>query len=218
MSDPTGQVPIEAEFSPSDYLADIDALRTMIEKGRTVMFSPDVRVDREQALSLIAQLRAAIPIAIGRADEVLEKAEAELATARKQAAQQRDQAEADATRLRAEAKAEGEALVARAKAEADKTRDAAKTEADAMLETARARAAELVGQEAVLAQATTQAADIVAEAQATADQLRSGAEAYCEERLSQLAAELSRFASLLGALDAQVEAGRRRLQRRSAHD
>ncbi|NKY06431.1 hypothetical protein HF998_05500, partial [Cellulomonas hominis] len=69
---------------------------------------------------------------------------------------------------------------------------------------ARRRAAELVEQEAVVAQAADRAAEIVREAEETARGLRRDADDYCDRRLADFEIDLGKVLS-------QVQAGRAKL-------
>ncbi|HLS48770.1 MAG TPA: ATPase [Actinomycetaceae bacterium] len=92
-------------------------------------------------------------------------------------------------------------------AEADAVLQRAKAEADALLAEAHRRAQELVGREQVVALAQERAHQIIADAEEQAAQLARDADDYCDRQLAQ-------FEIDLGAIGAQVQAGRQRLASR----
>jgi F0F1-type ATP synthase membrane subunit b/b' len=63
----------------------IDDLAALIENARTTPLSTNVKVDRDQALGLVTELRDNLPTQVARADEVLADAERSLADAHRQA-------------------------------------------------------------------------------------------------------------------------------------
>lgn len=63
----------------------IDDLAALIENARTSPLSTNVKVDRDQALGLVAELRDGLPTQVARADEVLADAERSLQDAHRQA-------------------------------------------------------------------------------------------------------------------------------------
>lgn len=92
-------------------------------------------------------------------------------------------------------------------AEAAQARAAAREEGERIEAAARRRAEELVGEQAVVAQAEQRAAEIVAAAEDRAAELRREADDYCDRRLAD-------FEIDLGKLVAQVQAGRAKLAHR----
>lgn len=93
-------------------------------------------------------------------------------------------------------------------AEADAMLQRARAEADELLAEAQQRAAQLVSQEQVVALAEERANDIIAAAEEKAAQLARDADDYCDRQLAQ-------FEIDLGAIAAQVQAGRQRLASRA---
>ncbi len=89
-------------------------------------------------------------------------------------------------------------------AEVDDVRARARAEAERIVVDARARAAEILGADAVVVAARAEAARLVAEAEATAVRLRREADDYCDRRLAD-------FEIDLGRVLAQVQAGRAKL-------
>ncbi|PFG43719.1 hypothetical protein ATJ88_2426 [Isoptericola jiangsuensis] len=63
----------------------IDDLAALVENARTSPLSTNVKIDRDHALGLVADLRAAVPTQVARADEVLADAEQALDDAHRQA-------------------------------------------------------------------------------------------------------------------------------------
>ena len=92
-------------------------------------------------------------------------------------------------------------------AEADAARESARQEGERFEAAARRRAAELVGEQSVVAQAEQRAAEIVAAAEQKAAELRREADDYCDRRLAD-------FEIDLGKVLAQVQAGRAKLAQR----
>lgn len=74
-----------APLTPSDLLDVFDELAGLLENARPLLMSSDVRVDREQALGLVDELRQSLPTQIERADEMLAQARSEREDARRQA-------------------------------------------------------------------------------------------------------------------------------------
>jgi cell division septum initiation protein DivIVA len=87
----------------------------------------------------------------------------------------------------------------------------ARHQAAALLDQARGRADELVTKEQVHAEAEARAAALLAESETKAAELMRNADDYCDRKLAQ-------FEIDLGALVAQVQAGRERLASRAASD
>ena len=228
--------PITNTFASSGHLADLDALTALIQNARSATFSSDIRIDRDQANALLARLRKSLPVAIGQADELLRKADAEFAAAQDGAALLRTdahnqaeelltstQAQVDELRaaantevaeLRSAAQAEIAQQQAISEADIEQRRNRAIAEAESILEAARTRAAELIDEETVVAQAKAQAASILSEATTNAHQLRTDADLYCDERLAALGNELMQVSARVNATISQVEAGRDRLKSR----
>jgi nucleotide-binding universal stress UspA family protein len=63
----------------------IDDLAALVENARTSPLSTNVKIDRDEALGLVADLRASVPTQVSRADEVLADAEQALDDAHRQA-------------------------------------------------------------------------------------------------------------------------------------
>ncbi|WP_278234903.1 hypothetical protein [Isoptericola sp. AK164] len=63
----------------------LDDLAALVENARTSPLSTNVKVDREQALGLVAELRENLPTQVARADDVLADAERTLADAHRRA-------------------------------------------------------------------------------------------------------------------------------------
>ncbi|GAA1983945.1 hypothetical protein GCM10009718_21610 [Isoptericola halotolerans] len=63
----------------------IDDLAGLIENARTSPLSTNVKVDRDQALGLVEELRDSLPTQVARADDVLAEAERALEHAHRQA-------------------------------------------------------------------------------------------------------------------------------------
>ncbi len=87
----------------------------------------------------------------------------------------------------------------------------AQQRADQILEDARARAEHLASKEGVVALATERAEQIVADAEARAAKLAADANDYCDRKMAQ-------FEIDLGAIAAQVKAGREALAARASRD
>ncbi|GAA4734874.1 hypothetical protein GCM10023216_29460 [Isoptericola chiayiensis] len=63
----------------------IDDLAALVENARTSPLSTNVKVDRDQALGLVEELRRNLPTQVARADQVLEDAERSLEDAHRKA-------------------------------------------------------------------------------------------------------------------------------------
>jgi cell division septum initiation protein DivIVA len=100
-------------MTPTDVLDVLEELAALIENARPLLMSSDVRVDRDQALGLVDELRGGLPGAIEQADAVHAQATAELEEARRSSEETIVQA-----RQRAMELVEQEQVVAQAKARA----------------------------------------------------------------------------------------------------
>jgi chromosome segregation ATPase len=116
------------KLSPSAMLDVLDELAGVVEAGRAVFMSSDVRVDRDTVLGLVDELRRGLPSAVERADEVLAQAQDELAQARRAGeeivatARQRAMELVDREQVVAQATARAADIVAEAEREALKLR------------------------------------------------------------------------------------------------
>lgn len=106
-----------------------------------------------------------------------------------------------------EVRATADAALAAAQEQAEQVMAAAQDRAERVITAARARADELVGSEQLAVAAGVRAQEIIAEAQRTAESIRREADTYCDGRLAALETEL-------GAVLAQVQAGRAALAER----
>lgn len=110
----------------------LDDLAALLENARAVPLSTNVKVDREEALRLVDELRDALPAQVARADEVLDDAERTLADAHRQAEEivasararaielvEHEQVVAQARSRAAEIVAEAERKAAELRSEAD---------------------------------------------------------------------------------------------------
>ncbi len=115
----------------------LEDLATLLENARAMPLSTNVRVDRDQALGLVDELRDALPTQVARADEVLEDAERSLADAHRQAEEivttararaielvEQEQVVVQARSRAAEIVAEAERRAAELRADADQYCDA----------------------------------------------------------------------------------------------
>lgn len=73
----------QGELSASELLDVLDELEGLFTNAKTALMSKDVKVDRAAVLSLIADLRAGLPSAVERSDELLRLARKELEDARR---------------------------------------------------------------------------------------------------------------------------------------
>lgn len=114
------------------------AIEDAVSNARAMPMSASVLVNRAELLSLVEQVRQALPGQLRDADEIVASADAQRATAR-----------ADAERALAAARSDGERIVADARAQADRLVDAehvvveAKERAGQVLHSARTEAEEL---------------------------------------------------------------------------
>ncbi|AEG44819.1 hypothetical protein L600_002200000510 [Isoptericola variabilis J7] len=80
------QMTSDTNHNPTAGLLEIlEDLAALLENARAVPLSPNVKVDRDQALGLVDELRDALPTQVARADEVLAQAERTLQDAHRQA-------------------------------------------------------------------------------------------------------------------------------------
>ncbi|SKC67052.1 hypothetical protein [Krasilnikoviella flava] len=86
MSDTTETTTGAGRDNPAGGLLDIlEDLAALVENARSVPLSTNVRLDRDQALALVDELRDALPTQVARADEVLAAARDTLDDAHRQA-------------------------------------------------------------------------------------------------------------------------------------
>jgi len=88
MSDTTETTPTgagQAENPAAGLLDILEDLAALVENARSVPLSTNVRLDRDQALGLVDELRDALPTQVARADEVLAAARDTLDDAHRQA-------------------------------------------------------------------------------------------------------------------------------------
>jgi cell division septum initiation protein DivIVA len=115
-------------MTPTDVLDVLEELAGLIENARPLLMSSDVRVDRDQALGLVDELRGGLPGAIERADTMHAQAAAELEEARRSAedtivqARQRAMELVEHEQVVAQAKARAAEIVAEAQQQADRLR------------------------------------------------------------------------------------------------
>lgn len=119
--------------NPAGGLLDIlEDLAALVENARSVPLSTNVKLDRDQALALVDELRDALPTQVARADEVLASARDTLDDAHRQAEEivaaararaielvQSEQVVVQAQSRAAEVVAEAEARAAALRADAD---------------------------------------------------------------------------------------------------
>lgn len=75
----------ETQNPTAGLLEIIDDLAALVENARTSPLSTNVKVDRDQALTLVEELRESLPTQVARADDVLAEAERTLESAHRQA-------------------------------------------------------------------------------------------------------------------------------------
>lgn len=95
--------------------ATIDQLVTLVEQARSMPMSASCVINRQEALDLLEQLRAAVPAELTRARTVLADRDAVVADGRRQAEQLLAEAARERSRMLTK-----QALVAEAQAEADR--------------------------------------------------------------------------------------------------
>jgi len=162
----------------------LDELVALVESARAMPLSSSCVLPREEALDLLDELRAALPLALEDAREVMAAREELLGQAR----DRRDR------------------ITAEARQEADRVLTAARDAADRLLADARATAVRMVSADGVRRAAEAEARGILQAAGERARRLRADADAYADERLAVLEDTLAR---LLGT----VERGRDLLSR-----
>ena len=169
----------------------LDQLEEAISEGRRLPMSGGVVVARQRLLDLVDQLRAALPLEIYQARELLQAGQQVMA-----------QAQAEAARIVAQAQQEAEEVVARARQEAARLLAEAQAEAERRL--ARSEAVREAQERAhlLLQEAEAQARQIVQEAQQEARRQMAEADAYALRLLRRL----------LGALEQAMAAVRRGIE------
>lgn len=121
----TEQHPTEDEALSLPAL--VDELDTLITHARAMPMSASVLVNRAEALGLVDELRAAMPVQLDRADEVLSDADRVLADAEEQAERVIAAARTRAAQLVAE-----EQVVVQSRAEAARIVEEAHAQADTL--------------------------------------------------------------------------------------
>ncbi|WP_235915660.1 hypothetical protein [Puerhibacterium puerhi] len=115
-------------MTPTDVLDVLEELAALIENARPLLMSSDVRVDRDQALGLVDELRGGLPGAIERADAMHAQAAAELEEARRSSeetivqARQRAMELVEHEQVVAQAEARAAEIVAEAERQAERLR------------------------------------------------------------------------------------------------
>ena len=120
--------------NPAGGLLDIlEDLAALVENARSVPLSANVKVDRDQALALVDELRDALPTQVARADEVLASARDTLDDAHRQAEEIVASARARAIELvqKEQVVVQAQSRAAEIVAEAERRAAALRTDADA---------------------------------------------------------------------------------------
>jgi cell division septum initiation protein DivIVA len=154
----------------------LDELVALVESARAMPLSSSCVLPREEALDLLDELRAALPLALEDAREVMAGREELLGQAR----DRRDRITTDA------------------REEADRVLTSARDAADRMLADARTSAERMVSADGVRRAAEAEARGILQAAEERSRQLRADADAYADERLAVLEDTLAR---LLGTVE-----------------
>lgn len=136
MSDTTETTPTgagQAENPAAGLLDILEDLAALVENARSVPLSTNVRLDRDQALGLVDELRDALPTQVARADEVLAAARDTLDDAHRQAEEIVASARARAIELvqAEQVVVQAQSRAAEIVAEAERRAAALRTDADA---------------------------------------------------------------------------------------
>ncbi|MFE6970866.1 hypothetical protein [Isoptericola sp. NPDC057653] len=134
MSETTETPTVDDQENPAGGLLDIlEDLAALVENARSVPLSTNVKVDREQALALVDELRDALPTQVARADEVLASARDTLDDAHRQAEEIVASARARAIELvqTEQVVVQAQSRAAEIVAEAERRAAALRTDADA---------------------------------------------------------------------------------------
>jgi cell division septum initiation protein DivIVA len=149
----------------------VDTLEELVGGARRLPFTPSVVVNEEEILELVDRIRVALPDDLMSArhtlderDQMIERAEREIADATERADRE----------------------IAEATARADE-------EAARVLREAEARAAALVGEHAIVRTATDRARALIADAEQHAAAQRSAADDYTREVMHRLEEQLERW-------------------------
>lgn len=210
----------------------LDEIIDAVENAKGVPMSSSAIVNRPALLDLLDDLRDAFPAAVEDAREILEQRDEIVGSARAEAARVEESCHDEANRLVVEARQTAERTtaeaddykqrtVSKANTEVDRLLAGAEAEATAIGETARAKAdgivqaahdehARLVTEHEIHRAAVSAADDVRSQAEREAARLRTDAEQYVEDQLSNLALTLQK-------LSATVDRGRDAMHgRRSA--
>jgi len=136
MSDTTETTPTgagQAENPAAGLLDILEDLAALVENARSAPLSTNVKLDREQALGLVDELRDALPTQVARADEVLAAARDTLDDAHRQAEEIVASARARAIELvqSEQVVVQAQSRAAEVVAEAERRAAALRTDADA---------------------------------------------------------------------------------------
>ncbi|MCD4549869.1 hypothetical protein [Schaalia sp. lx-260] len=209
-------------YGPSTVIAVLDRIEDLIEDARVVPLSALVMVNKAEILDLLDQAREALPEDLVAADAVVADADAVLGRADSAAettiaeANARAQSTLEEARTKAEqlvndASEQSHTLLTHTEEEAHDLLDKAHEEAQRIREEAQAQAERMMSQENITQMAHDRAHQIVAEARRTDAQLRSGADEYAAQCLTELSA-------LLKDLQRRTDAGRRTIAERTGVD
>lgn len=201
----------------------LDEIIDAVEAAKGVPMSSSAIVNRPALLDLLDDLRDAFPAAVEDAREILEQRDEIVASAREEAARVEESCNTEANRLVEEARKNAERqtaeaddyakrTIAKTNTDADRILAGAEAEATAIGETARAKAdgivqaaqdqhARLVTDHEVHRSAVSAAEETRLQAEREATKLRSDADQYVEDQLSNLSLTLQK-------LNATVERGR----------
>jgi hypothetical protein len=122
----------ETQNPTAGLLEIIDDLAALVENARTSPLSTNVKIDRDQALGLVEELRDSLPTQVARADDVLAEAERTLESAHRQAEEVLATARARAIELvqSEQVVVQAESRAAEIVAEAERQAESLRTDAD----------------------------------------------------------------------------------------
>lgn len=212
----------QSVYGPSTVIAALDRIEDLVESARSVPLSAAIMLNKAELCDLIDQAREALPDDLVQADAVVADADALLgradsaaevtiAEANGRARATLEEAREKAEHLVTDATEQAEATIGRARAEAEHVTQEAQKEAQKILAQAHAQAEELISAENITHMAKDRAQQLVADARRADAQLRSGADDYAANCLTELA-------RLLADLQRRTDAGRRAIAERTGVD
>ncbi|MBV7363802.1 hypothetical protein KRX54_05100 [Actinomycetaceae bacterium TAE3-ERU4] len=207
-------------FDEATAMSLLGSLQDMFESASgTFPLGTFAKINRDQALDLIAQIREALPRDVQNADGIVSEANEVLARADEESQARLSDATAEAKRITEQSQMEANTMVEDAKVQAEQISSAAQEEAkrhlaganeqaQQILEDARAQAERLISAEEVLQEANSRAQQVIKQAEHEANKLTVDANQYARHQMDELVKRASEVAKIAAggrdAIDARL--------------